>query len=196
MNPSKQESKDVMIGILKEGQGRLYYRLAYEAALINPYNPPLDRGFCVVRTYEATDDPKDLIVKKNENYTEVIVKAGSRITINLSITNTSYKFYVAVVDHLPGGLESIGKSNSTKRGYYSRDVWNHFNLRDDRTEIYADTLYSGVHTFSYTTRATAIGTFIVPPVKAEEMYSPEVFGRSDVIRFVISETMPTVVLKK
>jgi alpha-2-macroglobulin len=27
-------------------------------------------------------------------------------------------------------------------------------------------------------RATTPGTFIVPPAKAEEMYSPEVFGRS------------------
>jgi len=27
-------------------------------------------------------------------------------------------------------------------------------------------------------RATTPGTFVVPPAKAEEMYSPEVFGRS------------------
>ncbi|MFC2055179.1 hypothetical protein ACFLV7_12935 [Chloroflexota bacterium] len=27
-------------------------------------------------------------------------------------------------------------------------------------------------------RATTPGNFVVPPAKAEEMYSPEVFGRS------------------
>ena len=34
------------------------------------------------------------------------------------------------------------------------------------------------HQFSYTVRATTPGTFVAAPAKAEEMYSPEVFGRS------------------
>ena len=32
--------------------------------------------------------------------------------------------------------------------------------------------------YTYIARATTPGTFVVPPAKAEEMYSPEVFGRS------------------
>ena len=32
--------------------------------------------------------------------------------------------------------------------------------------------------FAYTVRATTPGTFLVAPAKAEEMYSPETFGRS------------------
>jgi len=30
----------------------------------------------------------------------------------------------------------------------------------------------------FVARATTPGTFVVPPTKAEEMYSPEVFGHS------------------
>jgi uncharacterized protein YfaS (alpha-2-macroglobulin family) len=39
-------------------------------------------------------------------------------------------------------------------------------------------LPEGSHRFSYTVRATTAGTFLAAPAKAEEMYSPETFGRS------------------
>jgi uncharacterized protein YfaS (alpha-2-macroglobulin family) len=39
-------------------------------------------------------------------------------------------------------------------------------------------LWEGVYEYTYVTRATMPGIFVVPPAKAEEMYSPEVFGRS------------------
>jgi len=35
-----------------------------------------------------------------------------------------------------------------------------------------------VYEYTYIARATTPGTFVVPPAKAEETYSPEVFGRS------------------
>lgn len=39
-------------------------------------------------------------------------------------------------------------------------------------------LSEGVHTFSYIVRATTAGTFRTAPARAEEMYTPEVFGRT------------------
>lgn len=39
-------------------------------------------------------------------------------------------------------------------------------------------LREGAHRFSYTARAITPGTFMAAPAKAEEMYSPETFGRS------------------
>ncbi len=39
-------------------------------------------------------------------------------------------------------------------------------------------LFLGVYKYEYVCRATTAGRFIVPPARAEEMYSPEVFGRS------------------
>ena len=37
----------------------------------------------------------------------------------------------------------------------------------------------------YVARATTPGSFVVPPTKAEEMYHPEVFGRSAGDRLVV-----------
>ena len=35
-----------------------------------------------------------------------------------------------------------------------------------------------MHEFTYMVRATTAGTFITAPMHAEEMYEPEVFGRT------------------
>jgi uncharacterized protein YfaS (alpha-2-macroglobulin family) len=51
-------------------------------------------------------------------------------------------------------------------------------MRDERAEAFAALLWDGVYDYAYVTRATTPGQFVVPPAKAEEMYSPEVFGRS------------------
>ena len=45
-----------------------------------------------------------------------------------------------------------------------------------RTKTFNDG--KGVYTYSYTARATTIGEFQLPPVHAEAMYQPELFGHS------------------
>jgi len=61
--------------------------------------------------------------------------------------------------------------------------FDHQRLRDDRTEATARYLNGGVYEYSYLARATAPGSFVVPPPRAEEIHSPETFGRgsSDVV---------------
>jgi uncharacterized protein YfaS (alpha-2-macroglobulin family) len=54
--------------------------------------------------------------------------------------------------------------------------FDHKQMRDDRMLLFADWLPAGVYTYSYTARATNIGTFVLPPVHAEAMYQPERFG--------------------
>jgi hypothetical protein len=46
-------------------------------------------------------------------------------------------------------------------------------------------LGEGRHQYTYTARATTPGTFIAAPTKAEEMYSPETFGRSTGVVVVV-----------
>ena len=36
-----------------------------------------------------------------------------------------------------------------------------------------------MHTLTFVTRATTMGSFVLLPAEASEMYAPEVFGRSD-----------------
>ena len=60
-------------------------------------------------------------------------------------------------------------------------------LRDAGAEAFTSSLWDGVYNYSYVARATTPGEFVTPPAKAEEMYSPEVFGRSGSDRVVIGE---------
>jgi hypothetical protein len=63
--------------------------------------------------------------------------------------------------------------------------YEHHNIRDERVEAFTSLLDAGVHTFVYTARATTPGNFVVPPLKAEEMYAPETFGRSAGDRVIV-----------
>ena len=69
--------------------------------------------------------------------------------------------------------------------WWHRAWYEHENMRDERVEAFTSLLYAGVHTYTYTARATTPGEFVAPPVKAHEMYTPETFGNSATDRVVI-----------
>ena len=102
------------------------------------------------------------------------------------------RYHVALEDPLPAGLEIINPALAVsgdvpqdpsdpnyRYGWWWWWPWyEHQNMRDQRAEAFTSLLWEGVYQYDYVTRATTPGTFVVPPAKAEEMYSPEVFGRS------------------
>ncbi|RLD95694.1 MAG: hypothetical protein DRJ13_14060, partial [Bacteroidetes bacterium] len=182
------EQQDLIIS--KEGSGRLYYRLGLKYAPTDLQLDPLDMGFVIQREYEAVDDPDD--VKRLEDGTWLI-KAGARVRVRITMIADNRRYHVALVDPLPAGLEIINPAlavsgsipqdpNSSDSGYGWWWWWGpwyeHQNMRDERAEAFTSLLWDGVFEYTYVARATTPGTFVVPPAKAEEMYSPEVFGRS------------------
>ncbi len=186
------ETEDLILS--KEGEGRLYYRLGLRYAPTDLDMPPVDMGFVVQRTYEAVDDVED--VRRDENGVWHI-KAGARVRVRLSMVADNRRYHVALVDPLPAGLEAINPAlavsenvpmdpASRSYGWWWWSSWyDHQNLRDERAEVFATLLWDGVYDYSYVARATTPGEFIVPPAKAEEMYSPEVFGRSASDRVIV-----------
>jgi len=69
--------------------------------------------------------------------------------------------------------------------WWTRPWFEHQNMRDERAEAFSSLLFEGVYAYSYVARATTPGTFVVPPPKAEEMYSPETFGRGAGDRMIV-----------
>ncbi len=178
-----------------EGAGRLYWRAGLEYAPADHSLPGVDRGFVVERHYEAVDDPGDLWRDEEGGWH---VKEGARVRVILTLVAPAARWHVAFVDPLPAGLETLnpalpiaggtpvvdegtsGGEGSTRGFWFWRGPWyDHENLRDDRVEVFATRLGAGVHRYAYIARATTPGRFIVAPLKAEEMYSPETFGRSE-----------------
>jgi uncharacterized protein YfaS (alpha-2-macroglobulin family) len=183
----------------KQGAGRLYYRIGMKYAPKNLNLKPADYGFTVLRKYEAIDNADDVKQNADGSWT---IKSGSRVRVRLTMVASARRYHVALVDPLPAGLEILNPelavtetipqdnggntsvveygSQSYGRGYYNwRWTWfEHQNFRDERAEAFSSLLWEGVYKYTYVTRATTPGQFVVPPAKAEEMYHPETFGRT------------------
>ncbi len=184
----------------KQGAGRLYYRIGMKYAPKNLKLAPADYGFTVLRKYEAVDNAGDVKQLADGSWT---IKAGARVRVKLTMVAQARRYHVALVDPIPAGLEILNpdlavtepvpadpgggntpviETASRSYGYdywYWRSRWfEHQNFRDERAEAFSSLLWEGVYNYTYVTRATTPGQFVVPPAKAEEMYHPETFGRS------------------
>ncbi|MDI1240617.1 MAG: alpha-2-macroglobulin family protein, partial [bacterium] len=184
----------------KQGAGRLYYRIGMKYAPKNLKLEPADYGFTVLRKYEALDDKDDVKQNADGSWT---IKSGARVRVRLTMVAQARRYHVALVDQLPAGLEILNPSLATTEAippdagggntsvteigspgigrnyYWWRMNWfEHQNFRDERAEAFTSLLWEGVYNYTYVTRATTPGKFVVPPAKAEEMYAPETFGRT------------------
>ncbi len=187
-------AQDVIIQ--KDGEdGRLYYRLGMSYAPTDLGLDPLDMGFVVQRTYEAVDDPADV---RRDADGVWHVKAGARVRVRLTMVAVNRRYHVALVDRLPAGFEiinpdlAVSESVPQDPGDNSQGSWwwwgpwySHQNLRDAGAEAFTTYLWDGVYNYSYVARATTPGDYMAPPAKAEEMYFPEVFGRSGSDRVIV-----------
>jgi uncharacterized protein YfaS (alpha-2-macroglobulin family) len=164
------------VAIQKQGPGRMYYRIGITYAPKRVDLPALDAGFVVRRSYEPIDHTSDVTTTA----TGVHIKLGARVQVVDEVVVTTRRDGVALVDPLPAGLEAVNTSLATSEraaGNVTRS-WDHVEMRDERSEAFASTLAAGAYRFAFTARATTPGTFTAAPAKAEEMYSPETFGRS------------------
>jgi len=169
--------------IQKKGQGRLYWRVAMRYSPKDLNQPAVDRGFVVTRTYLL--DSQFAASKEDEKQSSASedcphVKTGQRIHVSVKVVVKSIKHHVCVADSLPAGFE-VQADSLNKNRKQSSCWWNwfdHKNFRDASVEVFVRTLYAGTYTLQYTATAVTSGSFRVPPAKAEEMYSPEVFGLS------------------
>ncbi len=169
--------------IEKNGEGVLYYRLGITYAPAQIDIPALERGFSVQRSYEVLkgEQIKDEEVLK--------YKIGTYVKVRITLTLSQRKFFVALDDALPAGFEPVIASFATSAQFYARGSYsfNHTEQRKDRALAFADKLEPGTYYYEHIIRATTPGTFLLPPSKAEEMYHPEIFGRSPSQVVIITE---------
>ncbi len=182
----------------REGTGTLFYstRLRYV-----PDTFPLqalDSGLRVERRYEP-------FVESGGKPAAASYKAGDLVRVMLTFRLTKERRFIAVTDPLPAGFEAVeswfattaqqlaaqqDRQTSSRDGrdeaqeendwdnWWQAGGFDHVERHDDRVQLFATRLSEGVHEFSYVVRATTAGTFRTAPMRAEEMYTPEIFGRT------------------
>jgi uncharacterized protein YfaS (alpha-2-macroglobulin family) len=175
----------------KTGTGRLFYVARLRYAVDAPRADGLDSGFAITRRYEPTEAGSN----KATGPASTSYKAGDLIRVTLSFDLTKERRYVAVVDPLPAGFEPVeswfattardlaGRNdtqNEPSEWYllWDKGGFDHVEKHDDQVRLFATRLSEGHHEFSYIVRATTAGSFAAAPAHAEEMYEPEVFGRT------------------
>ncbi len=179
----------------KTGPGRLYYRVGMNYAPKSLRLPAESRGFTLERKFRGLDNASDVSQAANGDWT---VKAGAKVEVELTLVVPERRYHVALVDPLAAGLEplnpvllgtppvSAGGEVRESRNWWSWWRWyEHENMHDERVEAFASLLYPGVYTYKYTALATTPGEYVLPPTKAEEMYSPETFGRTATGRLIV-----------
>jgi hypothetical protein len=119
--------------------------------------------------------------------------AGQLVRVEVRVQMPENSFFVAVEDHLPGGLEALNEglnaANQVSMGswgyedyrpFYWQDYgYNYKEIRGDRVVFFITTFEKGTRTFSYYARATTSGQFIALPAQAYAMYDPSLWGRSE-----------------
>lgn len=177
-----QSGQQLPVTISAEGQGRIYYTLALDTYSNEP-RPAFAQGLTVSRTIQPIDDRGEPIGPPLAANGEL--PAGQLVRVTIRLSSGSVRNYVVVDDALPAGMEALNAAFETTSSIADQegsDRWwgsfNHFEIHDDRVVLFADYLTSGEHVYTYLARATTPGTFVHPPIAAEEMYNPEVMGRS------------------
>ncbi len=189
--------KGDVLSLVREGErGALYYTMTLRYAEAQPKATPFDNGFTLMREYIAADGP-------NKGKPVQRVQVGDLVKVRLTLVAPSARRYVAVEDPLPAGLEIVNTSFETAGRQLGAEVdqenkdqeddgwwypsysFDHIEQRDDRVLLFADVLDSGVFNHTYMARATTPGTFAAPAARAEEMYAPRVYGRSQATSLTI-----------
>lgn len=169
----------------KDGTGTMFYVAQLKYAVDAILQDGMDQGFRVERQYaaEAGGPPATTF------------KAGDLVKVSLTLRLTKERRFVAVTDPLPAGFEPVEAWFATTASNLARDQrdqeeggswmswwqrggFDRVERHDDRVLLFATRLSEGEHVFSYVARATTSGTFRTAPAHAEEMYEPEVFGRT------------------
>ena len=181
-----------------EGTGLLTYGALLRYAPAELPAKARDEGMFVQRWFEPYDQPGKLATAFG---------AGELVRVRVRVATRMERHFVAVDVPLPAGLEAVdtqlatsaqkaraadeeqpeggaasGEEGFDDRGQGGYGFWSPFNYsekRDDRVVYFADDLPPGVHVQSFVARATTPGRFLLKPAHAEEMYTPEVFGRSE-----------------
>ena len=168
----------------RAGQGRprahvlpRRHHLRAEADATCPRSTPASSCGAATR---AVDDP----ARRHASSPTAAGRSGSarKVLVTLEALNTTPpprgRARRSAARRLRAGQHAASRPPSARSWWPATTRWDHRTCATTAARRSRWTSREGAHRFSYTARATTPGTFLAAPAKAEEMYSPETFGRS------------------
>ncbi|MEM7537004.1 MAG: Ig-like domain-containing protein [Chloroflexota bacterium] len=168
--------------------GQLYYttHLRYYLDALNV--EARDQGIVVDRRFDVD--------KKGTPRTVTAAKVGDVISVTMTLVAPTTLYHTLVEVPLPAGLEPIDTKLATSEFELSEQrnpfwwrTWRptHIDIRDEKVALFATQLRPGTYEYTFRARASIPGTYRVLPIHAEQMYYPEVWGRSAGSLFTVYE---------
>lgn len=196
-----------VVQIERNGTGRLYYATRLTYALPMEMSKPANAGIEVHREYSVERDGKwELLTSPAQ------VKRGELVRVDLYVSVPAARNFVVVDDPVPGGLEPVNRDLATssevdaRKGDFkaaggsfwfkfsdwidfglSRWSFYHQEVRHESVRFYSDYLPAGNYHLSYAAQAIATGTFSALPTMAEEMYDPDMYGKTEGLNLKVGE---------
>jgi uncharacterized protein YfaS (alpha-2-macroglobulin family) len=168
--------------------GQLYYTTQLRYYLDALAVDARSRGLAVDRRFEiAGEDGPEAISS---------AKVGDVISVTVTIVAPTDLHHVLVEAPIPAGAEPIDPRLETESAQYGPPemtpmdgpggqagpwrpwVPTNIDIRDDKVALFATTLPAGAYEYTFQMRAGIPGEYRVLPAHGEEMYFPEVWGRS------------------
>ena len=179
----------------KQGTGTLFYVARLQYASDRIFHDSLDKGFAISRRYAPIADalaepqaPGDDVQGRRSDQGDPDAGDSEGATVGGARRSDSRRLRagrILVPDDRRGSGEEAARRRRRPsrdwRSWWERGGFDHVERHDDRVMLFATRLSEGTHEFSYIVRATTAGTFKTAPAHVEEMYEPEVFGRTGTV---------------
>jgi uncharacterized protein YfaS (alpha-2-macroglobulin family) len=172
-------------------QGRMYYSTSLLYALDAAQVETRDRGVVIARRFALAEDAEGSPTQS--------AQVGDVLSVTVSIVAPTDLYHLKIEIPIPAGTEPIdpnlaitsdqfmaqemtveGMEEEAKQG----PIWWHFwtpsytDMRDDRVTVFSTFLPAGSYEYTFNVRASVPGEFKVLPAHGEQIYFPEVWGRS------------------
>ena len=184
---------DVPLLFEKNGKGRLFYTAQMTFALPDEAQGSRDEGIAVALKIVDYESGKAL-VEASKDSSRLDLESSKIYKATVKVRSSKDRDFLALRCPIPSGAEILDSTFVTT-GFAGEDEesesrdWRHWisskTVRDNEVQFFWDTFKSGETTVTFTFRAGRRGVYPTPPVQAELMYEPEVFGRSYGRLFVI-----------
>ena len=125
----------------------------------------------------------------------VVLEAGKLYKATIELVSPRDRTYVALRAPIPSGAEILDSTfvtsgdaaeiETSSSGRWWRQWLSNKVIYDNEIQFFYDDFGSGAATVTFTFRASRRGVYPTPPVQAECMYEPEIFGRGDGYLFEI-----------
>lgn len=173
--PEKIKEAGSSLAIGKSGNGQIYSTLLTSEFHTDKNTPAASHGLSVKREYV------------NEKGSQYSIGVGDTVIVNITLNGLkAEENYGVVNDELPSGLIPINQSFKNEQygrnpyiDYYSYDVSDR-EVTENGMVLSLYRVAAGQKTYTYKARAVSEGKFKTPPATASLMYSPEIYGRSEV----------------